>query len=293
MDRTALRERIGRVGVWTTRLGRLGAEDERKAVAQIERLGYPALWINESVKEVFAHAALVLGAANQMVVATGVANIWSRRAAAMATGAYALGEAFPGRFVLGLGVGHPSLVKGYARPFSAMRDYLDEMDAARYLAPAPQPPVPRLLAALRPKMLELSATRADGAHPYCVPAEHTSLARSALGPDAFLAPELAVALDPDPGTARAAARDYLRLYLALPNYTGNLLALGYRDEDLSGGGSDRLVDALVAWGDVDAIRRRVQEHLDAGADHVCIQPVPMDGSLGMEALAELAPALLV
>jgi probable F420-dependent oxidoreductase len=286
-------DQLGRVGVWLGRIGRLSADDERKAIAEVERLGYPTLWVNESYKEVFAHAGLALAASQRLVVATGIASIWSRRPAAMATGAQALGEAYPGRFVLGMGVSHPRFVKAYERPLAAMRDYLDEMDAATYLPPPATPPVPRLIAALRPKMLELAATRAAGAHPYLVPVEHTAMAREALRSDAILAPEVAVVLDRDPSAARAAARQYLDLYLGLPNYTNNLRALGFTDDDLADGGSNRLVDAIVAWGDEEAIRRRVQEHLDAGADHVCIQPVPSGGAVGIDTLAELAPALLV
>jgi probable F420-dependent oxidoreductase len=293
MDQRATAEQLGRVGVWLSRIGRLSADDERKTITEIERLGYRTLWVNESFKEVFAHAGLALAASQRLVVATGIASIWTRRPAAMATGANALGEAYPGRFVLGIGVSHPRLVTGYDRPLAAMRDYLDGMDAAAYPAPLPTPPVPRLLAALRPKMLDLAATRAAGAHPYLVPVEHTAVAREAMGPEPVLAPELAVVLDTDPASARAAARDYLRLYLGLPNYTGNLRVLGFTDDDFAGGGSDRLVDAIVAWGDVDAVRLRVREHLDAGADHVCIQPVPAGGSVGLDTLADLAPALLV
>lgn len=293
MDRSAVAGQLGRVGVWLSRVGRVSADDERKAIAEIEQLGYRALWITESVKEAFAHASLALAASQRLVVATGIASIWSRRPVAMASGAQTLGEAYPGRFVLGIGVSHPHLVNAYARPLTAMREYLDEMDAAAYPAPLPAPPVPRLIAALRPKMLELAATRAAGAHPYLVPVEHTALARQVMGAEPILAPELAVVLDTDPVGARAAGRDYLRPYLDMPNYTNNLRALGFSDEDFADGGSDRLIDAIVAWGDLDAIRDRVQAHLDAGADHVCIQPVPAGGGLGLGALAELAPALLV
>jgi probable F420-dependent oxidoreductase len=293
MDRSAVAGQLGRVGVWLSRIGRVSADEERKAIAEIERLGYRTLWVTESVKEAFAHAGLALAASQRLVVATGIASIWARQPVAMASGAQTLGEAYPGRFVLGIGVSHPHLVKSYARPLTAMREYLDEMDAAAYAAPLPVSPVPRLVAALRPKMLELAATKAAGAHPYLVPVEHTALAREVMGPDAILAPELAVVLDSDPAAARAAARGYLRPYLDMPNYTNNLRALDFSDDDFADGGSDRLVDAIVAWGDEDAIRDRVHAHLDAGADHVGIQPVPAGGSLGLGALAELAPALLV
>ena len=177
-----------------------------------------------------------------------------------------------------------------------MRDYLDRMLAAAAESTTPIP-VPWLIAALRPKMLELAATKAQGSHPYFVPVEHTVVARAALGDGPVLAPEIAVVLDPDPTTARATARRYTAGYLQLPNYTNNLRALGFTDDDLAGAGSDRLVDAIVAWGDVEAIARRVREHLDAGADHVCVQPLDYSSSTGgrylpLEHLRQLAPALL-
>ena len=156
----------------------------------------------------------------------------------------------------------------------------------------PPAPVPWLIAALRPKMLELAVTKAQGTHPYFVPVEHTEIARRTMGPAPLLAPEVAVVLDADPTTARATARGYMKLYLGLPNYTGNLLELGFDESDLADGGSDRLVDAVVPWGTVDTIRRRVQEHLDAGADHVCIQPLTGGQGIGLQQLQELAPALI-
>jgi probable F420-dependent oxidoreductase len=291
IGRDAVRAQLGRVGVWSVALGRIGAEQERKAVAEIERLGYPTLWLNESDKEIFAHAGVALAASERLVIATGIARIWSRRPDSAVAGAQTLGEAYPGRFVLGIGVSHPRFVPDYARPLTAMREYLDGLDAAGYAPPPARPRVPLLVAALRSKMLELAATRADGATPYLVPVEHTAFARDVVGPDAVLAPELAVVLEADAGSARAIAREYLALYLTLPNYTNNLRALGYGDGDLSGGGSDRLVDALVAWGDVDAIVERVQAHLDAGADHVAVQPLTGDHGVGLDTLAKLAPAL--
>lgn len=283
--REALRAQLGRVGVWSVAAGHLTADDERKAVAEIERLGYRTLWLSETLKEAFAHAGLALAASGHLVVATGIANIWMRRAPAMASGARVLADAYPGRFVLGLGVGHPRFVPGYERPLAAMREYLDELDAA-------DPSAPRMLAALRPKMLELAATRSGGAVPYLGPVAHTALARQELGPDPVLAPELAIVLDADAGRARRVARDYLHMYLELPNYTNNLRALGYGDADFADGGSDRLVDAIVGWGDVDAVVERVRAHQDAGADHVAIQPLSAGGGVALDTLAALAPALL-
>jgi probable F420-dependent oxidoreductase len=292
LDVAAVRARLGRVGVWSSALGRLPAAQERTAVARIERLGYSSLWINESDKEAFAHAGLVLGATTRMTVATGIANVWAREPETAVSGANALAEAYDGRFVLGIGIGHAKFVKRYDKPWTVMSGYLERMHDATYIAPAPATPVPWLVAALRPKMLELAATRAHGSHPYCVPVEHTAQARAVLGPSALLAPEVAVVLDPEPTTARATARRYMDLYHGLPNYTNNLRALGFTDDDLAGGGSDRLVDAIVAWGTVEAIEHRVREHLDAGADHVCIQPIDYSGNAGIAQLTELAPALL-
>jgi len=292
VDLTVVRRRLGRVGVWLSSLGPLSAQAEREQVQRIEELGYPTLWVTESHKEAFAHAGLVLSSTRSLTVATGIANIWAREPETAASGANALGDAFPGRFVLGIGIGHSRFNPRYRRPIETTRDYLDRMLSATDEGPQPAEPVPWLLAALRPKMLELAATRAQGSHPYLVPPEHTVLARAALGPQALLAPELTVVLDPDPETARATARAFLALYLTLPNYTNNLLALGFSAEDLAAPGSDRLVDAVVAWGDEAAIKRRVEDHLAAGADHVAIQPVTGGRRFPARELEELAPALL-
>ncbi|PZS28889.1 MAG: LLM class F420-dependent oxidoreductase [Pseudonocardiales bacterium] len=292
VDLNELRARLGRVGVWLSAIGTLPAARERDLVAQIEALGYPTLWVTESHKEAFAHAAFVLAASQRLTVATGIANVWAREPETTVAGANTLGEAFDGRFVLGIGIGHASFVPRYDKPLSTMRNYLDRMHAASYAGPAPARPVPWLVAALRPGMLELARTRAQGSHPYFVPVEHTARTRDALGPDAVLAPEITVVLDADPDTARATARRFMQLYLGLANYTGNLRTLGFTESDLAGGGSDRLVDAIVAWGDTEAIQARVQAHLDAGADHVCIQPIDYSNDTPIEALTRLAPALL-
>lgn len=290
---------LGRVGVWTFALDRLPVERAREAVAEIEDLGFPALWIPEGLgsKEALSHAALLLGAGRRIVVATGIASIWARDPVAMAGGARNLQDAFRGRFVLGIGVSHRTSVdrRGaarYERPCARMRAYLDAMDAARYPAPGVADP-PRVLAALGPRMLRLAAERSAGAHPYFVPVEHTALARETLGPGPLLAPEQAVVLERDPAAAREIARAYMVHYLKLENYSRNLLRLGWREEDLGGGASDRLVDAIVAWGDAGRIAGRVREHLDAGADHVCVQVLGRDPSdVGLASLRELAPALL-
>src|SRR6185436_1879566 len=195
-------------------------------------------------------------------VATGIANIWVRDATAMAAAQKTLAEAYPSRFLLGMGVSHAPLVgmRGhvYGKPLTAMRRYLDAMDAAPFLALGPSTPPPRAIAALAPGMLELAAERTWGSHTYFVPPEHTAYARTVLGPSALLAPEQAVVLERDASTARAIARGYMAMYLALPNYVNTLKRLGYGDDDVANGGSNRLVDAIVAWGDADAIARRVR-----------------------------------
>ena len=213
----------------------------------------------------------------------------------MQGGADTLGAAYPGRFVLGVGVSHAASVdksgQTYQRPLDYMARYLDGMDVAAGNAPAPEVPVPRVLAALRPHMLALARDRADGAHPYFVPPEHTAMAREALGADKLLVPEQAVVLDRQRGTARETAREHVRGYLQLPNYVNNLRSLGFTDEDVSGAGSDRLVDAIVAHGDVGDIAKRIQQHRHGGADHVLLQPL---GSLqdAVAQLERLAPAVL-
>ena len=267
---------LGRVGIWSFALQRLAARDEIEAARQFEGLKFPALWIPESLgsKEAIAHAALLLAGTERIPLATGIANIHARDPMAMANGARALGEAYPGRFVLGIGVSHaPSVeMRGgiYGKPLELMARYLDAMDAAQYAAPAPDPPVPLVLAALGPRMLELAAQRADGAHPYFVPVEHTPIARQHLGPESCLATEVTAVLTTDRSAGLDIARRFAHNYLELPNYANNLRRLGWSDTDIEAE-SERLIDAVVVIGDVDAIVRRVTEHLDAGADHVCVQ----------------------
>ncbi|WP_043639053.1 TIGR03620 family F420-dependent LLM class oxidoreductase [Nonomuraea candida] len=289
----ALKRRLGRVGVWNATLSRESAAFEREAAAEVESLGFGALWVGETPdgKEALTHAALLLGATRRLTVATGIANIWARDATAAANGANALAEAFDNRFVLGLGVSHAPLVTqrghDYRRPVAAMRDYLDAMDATSYAGPLPER-APRVLAALRPKMLELAARRSHGAHPYFVTPEHTARAREVLGPGPLLAPEQTVVLDTDADRARRTARQFMSVYLALPNYADNLRALGWGEEDLAGGGSDALVDAIVAWGDPEKIIERVRAHFEAGADHVCLQPLADNPKDMLEHLRVLA-----
>jgi probable F420-dependent oxidoreductase len=290
---------LGRVGLWTFQLDLRPAAAAREAAAELEDLGYPTLWVPEAVgREAVANSGLLLSATTRLIVATGIASIWARDAMAMAAAHLTLNEAYGGRFLLGLGVSHQPMVErlrgeDYTKPFSKMRDYLDAMDKVFYVSPRPADPPRRMLAALGPKMLRLAAERSLGAHPYFVPVEHTAVAREALGPDAMLAPEQAVVLSKDPEVARATARTHMATYLGLPNYTNNLRRLGWGDDDLLHGGSDRLVDAIVGWGDEDAIVERVRAHHEAGADHVCVQVLDPDATaLPMAQWRTLAPALL-
>ncbi|MDX3111142.1 TIGR03620 family F420-dependent LLM class oxidoreductase [Nonomuraea angiospora] len=284
---------IGRVGVWHPMISKAPAEEARRAAATIESLGYGSLWVNEGMgsKEPLVMSAVLLAATRRIAVGTGIANLWVRDATAMAAGAAALGDAFPDRFLLGIGVSHAPLVTGrghdYAKPLAAMRAYLEAMDQADQTLPVPSTPAPRVLAALRPKMMELSRDLADGAHSYFVPPEHTAQARRILGTGPLLIPEQAVVLESDPARAREIARAHMSHYLTLPNYLNNLRTLGFTDEDFAGGGSNRLADAIVAWGDADAITERVRAHLDAGADHVVIQPLSPDTPDLAHALTQL------
>ncbi|CAN5626012.1 TIGR03620 family F420-dependent LLM class oxidoreductase [soil metagenome] len=289
---------MGPVGVWSFALQRLAATDELRAARELESMAYPALWVPESLgsKDVLVHSAMLLGGTERIVVAPGIANIHARDPMSMANGARALGDAYPGRFVLGIGVSHaPSVAKrggSYDKPVTQMREYLDAMDAAQYSAPLAEKPVPLVLAALGPRMLALAAERADGAHPYFVPLEHTPFARQHLGAEPFLGVEMTAVLTTDPDEGRRIGREFARHYLVATNYANNLRRLGWDESDISGDGSDRLIDAVIAWGDVDAIVRRVHDHLDAGADHVCVQlRVESSSDPALEGYRELAAAL--
>ncbi len=268
---------LGPLGVWSFALQRLTAAAEMDTARQMEALGFPAIWFPESLgsKEAIAQSALLLQGTHHALIGTGIANIHARDPMAMANGARTLAEAHPGRFVLGIGVSHaPSVIERggtYDNPLQQMRAYLDAMDTAVYAAPAPEPPVPLVLAALGPKMLELAAERADGAHPYFVPVEHTAMARQRLGAEACLVTEVSAVLTNDRSAGLRIARGFARHYLALPNYANNLRRLGWGDDDLAGEGSERLINAVVVIGDVDTIVERVRAHHEAGADHVCLQ----------------------
>ncbi|MFH8608200.1 TIGR03620 family F420-dependent LLM class oxidoreductase [Streptomyces sp. NPDC018029] len=295
------RDGLGRVGVWTFAFEGHAAPRVREAAAEIEELGYGALWFGEAFgRDTVGQAWLLLSATRRIVVASGIANIAFRDPLAMAAAERTLGEAFPGRYLLGLG-GHRVddavvEVDGYrvparGRALSTMRGYLDSMDAA----PAPDPAPRRVLAALGPKMLALAAERTWGAHPYFVPVEHTALARETMGQDAFLGVEQAVVLDTDVDRAReVAARHVAGYVMSAPHQAANVRRMGFGDEDIVGGRpSRRLVDAIVAYGDVDVLHARVRAHLDAGADHVCVQVLTADpAALPLPQWRELAPALL-
>jgi probable F420-dependent oxidoreductase len=297
-DADTARAQLGRVGVWFGGLGWAPWSKARDAARRIEELGYGALWLSETpmAREPLSFAGSLLAATERIPVATGIASIWARDAPAARNGAFGLAEAHPGRFTLGLGVSHAPAVQMrgqvYDKPLTAMRAYLDAMDSIDYAGAAPSAPVPLVLAALRPKMLELSGARTSGAHPYFVPVEHTRIARETLGAGPLLAPEVSVVVEADAAAARERARSFMKLYLTLPNYTNNLRDLGWGDEDLDNGGSDALVDAIVGWGDVDTVAAHVRAHLDAGADHVCLQVVGTDVDGAVAELEALAPALL-
>lgn len=263
-----LRETVGRYGIWSvglrtedpTRRGELA-----DAAAELEQLGYGAVWLGGS--SAAQHAVPLIEATSTLAVGTSIQSIWQYDAAESAAGFAELEAAHPGRFLLGLGVSHAKLADQYRRPYSALMSYLDALDTAG--VPADR----RLLAALGPKTLELARDRSAGSIPYLVTPEHTAKARAVLGETPLLAPELKVVLETDPTRARTLARDYLAMYLALPNYTNNFLRNGFTESDLADGGSDRLVDAVFAWGDESSIRARIDAFLAAGADHVALQVV--------------------
>ena len=288
----------GEVGLWSSDLNALPAPQAREAASEIEELGYAALWFGEALgREAFTNASMLLSATNRLVVATGIANIFVRDAWATNAAAKTISGAHPGRFVLGLGVSHRPMVEmrghDYRSPLSTMRSYLLDMREARFTAAQPEQDPPCLLAALGPKMLELSRDLADGAHPYLVTPQHTASAREILGDGPLLAVEQAVVPTDDRGEALRLARYHLSRYMRAPNYRNSWLRQGFREEDLTGDGSERLVEGLVAWGSEDNIRGRVREHLSAGADQVCVQVVT-DGRAEhlREMWRSLAPALV-
>jgi probable F420-dependent oxidoreductase len=285
------------IGVWAN-LGGIPAPDTLAFAKTVEKCGYSALWVPEGGggRDPFAHAAYLLSHTERLTVATGIANVWIRDPLAMCSAANTVAELAPGRFVLGIGVSHQPAVKDrghtYSKPYSFMREYLARLKASMYRGVPPQQPVPIVIAALHPKMLELAARETSGTHPYFVPPEHTARVRSQIGQAPWICVEQTVVLETDPSKARTAARRFMSNYVPrLPNYTNNLRALGWQDQEFADGCSDRLVDAIVAWGDEDKIRDRVEAHFKAGATHVCIQAIRVDSRPGPDtrALEALAP----
>jgi probable F420-dependent oxidoreductase len=272
---------LGRLGVWSVNDG-MTAEEAAGFAQRIEAWGYGTQWLAEAAgRNVFVHAAFLLARTTRLNIASGIANIYARDPMASVTARNALAEQSGGRFICGLGVSHAPLVEGwrgqpYGKPVTTMRRYLEAMNRIPYGAPPPPTRPKTLLAALGPRMTALAGDMTDGAHPANCPPEHTAQARAILGPGKLLCPEQIVLLEKDPAVARRIGRRVLTLYLGLQNYINNWVRLGFEDADFSGGGSDRLVDAVVAWGDEAAIRARIQAHWDAGADHVCVQAVPRE-----------------
>jgi len=285
--------KLGGTGVWAGQLRYGEPGPIAEAAAELDELGYSALWIPDVGGEVLEAMETLLGAARRAVVATGILNVWMHEASEVAARRAAWSQPWQERVLFGLGVSHAPLIDAgspgrYTKPYSAMVAYLDALDAAE----EPLPAGSRLLAALGPRMLALARDRTAGVHPYLVPPEHSALAREIVGPDALVATEQAVVLETDPAKARAIARNHLAMYLPLPNYWNNLQRLGFGPDDLLQGGSDRIVDTIIAWGDVEAIKARVDAHRDAGADHVCIQVLRAEYDFPRTEWRELAPALV-
>ncbi len=288
----------GKLGVWAG-LDTMSATEAVEFAQTLEQLGYSALWSPEAVgRDPFALIGFLGGQTERLIFATGIANIYARDPMTMKAIRKTLSEALPARFILGLGVSHVHLVdrvRGheYKKPVPAMREYLEALEGALYMGKEPEHDAPVVLAALRPLMLKLAGSAARGAHPYLVTPEHTQRAREIVGEGSWLCPEQKVILTTDADAARAVGRANLQVYLRAPNYQNSLLELGYEESDWGENfeASDRLVDALVAWGDAGQIRARLQEHWDAGADHVCIQAFRPDGVPGpdLDALRALAP----
>jgi probable F420-dependent oxidoreductase len=288
----------GKIGVFAGALAGQPAAVQRQVVAEMERLGYGTLWYGEAVgREAFAQGAIYLAAGSRLVVGTGIANIYARDPQAMAAGGRTLADAWSDRFILGIGVSHAPLVTArghdYTRPYSAIRRYLDGMQAAAWRGPDVALP-PIVLAALGPRMVALAAERSAGAYPYFTTTEHIRAIRAQMGPEPFLAADLPVVLAADRAAARAIGDRHTRLYLRLDNYRNNLVRAGWRTDDLEPPGSDRLFDAIVAWGDLEAIRRRVDAHFAAGADQVVLNVITADPSQPyleeLRALARLTAA---
>jgi probable F420-dependent oxidoreductase len=275
---------LGKIGIWTSYRA-FGRERAGEAAKLMEGLGYSAWWVGSSPH--VPDIRPVLEATSTLVAATGILNVWSNEPADTASHDAALRSEFPDRFMLGIGIGHPEATSDYRRPLTAMRAFLDGLDES----PTPPPVDERCLAALGPKMLDLSGERSAGTHPYFTPVEHTRVARERLGPGKLVAPEVACVVDGDTDRAKKVARDYAQLYLGLRNYTQNLLNLGFSEDDIANGGSDRLIDAVIPQGSAEQIAEVVRAHFDAGADHVCLQALGEEG-IPRESWSALARALI-
>ena len=287
---------IGRVGVWT-RTDSFSTTEAIEFAQRIEELGYGALWIPDAFgRDPFAHASLLLNHTSTLVLATGVVNIHLREAQATSCAQRELHDQSGGRFLLGLGVSHQAPMerlqqKPYPKPIPSMREYLDKMESAMWWGPELDGEPPMVLAALGPLMLKLAAERTMGAHPYFAPPENSRRSREIMGPDAWICPEQKVMLETDPVRARERARASMAGPITMPNYRNNLMRCGFEESALDNGGSDEVVDAVVAWGDENALAERVRQHHEAGATHVCIQPLdPVDKTRpSLETLETLAP----
>jgi probable F420-dependent oxidoreductase len=256
---------LGKLGVWRRH------QEGPEGVEELEELGYGTLWLGGSPAP--DQVRPFLEASRSLIVATGILNVWRHEPAPAAAAHAELNDEFGGRFLLGIGIGHPEATSDYRRPLATMRAFLDGLDAAE----RPVPRDARALAALGPKMLDLAAERSLGTHPYFSPPEHTRFARERVGPGALVAPELTVVVEPDADTGRELARSFAAPYLGMSNYTANLLRHGFTEDDLADGGSDRLIDAVIPHGSAEQVAEAVQAHFDAGADHVCLQPVGHGG----------------
>lgn len=258
-DAVSLKPDLGRYGVWT-----FGAPKPEQAV-EIEKLGYGAVWVGGSPAGNLEYVDPILEQTETLQVATGIINVWTAPAAEVAEAYHRVEDAYPGRFLLGIGIGHPEHTDEYRKPYDMLVEYLDALDAAKV------PTSRRVVAALGPKVLKLAAQRSAGAHPYLTTPEHTGWARELIGPTVYLAPEHKVVLTTDVDKAREIGRQTVDFYLNLSNYLNNWKRLGFTDNDLAKPGSDRLIDAVVAYGTPDDIARRLNQHLEAGADHIAIQ----------------------
>jgi probable F420-dependent oxidoreductase len=263
----------------------LGEESLTEAAKLVEELGFGALWLGGSPQLPVLRP--LLAASERLVIATGIVNVWQYEPDRLAREFAELEEEFPGRLLLGIGIGHPEATSVYQKPLSKMREFLDGLDAAAPGVPRER----RCIAALGPKMLDLSSERTLGTHPYFTPVEHTEFARERVGTGPLVAPELACVVDDDPDRGRAAARKYAEMYLRLRNYTGNLLRFGFSEADIADGGSDRLIDAVVPQGSAEQVAAVARAHLEAGADHVCLQTVGVRG-VPREQWTMLASALI-